>query len=88
MQFYSRKFDAAVETLRQVIRLRPGFNQAQVLIAAALAHLGRLDEARELLERARAQIVDPRYSQRPPFLRPEDYALRIEGLRLATGETA
>ena len=29
-----------------------------------------------------------RYRQRPPWQRPEDYALRIEGLRLATGETA
>ena len=67
MQFYSRKFDAALETLHQVVRLRPGFTQAQVLIAASLAHLGRLDEARDVLERARAQIVDPRYPQRPPF---------------------
>ena len=65
-----------------------GSTRPKCLSPRALAHLGRLDEARELLERARAQIVDPRYSQRPPFLRPEDYALRIEGLRLATGETA
>ena len=44
------------------------------------------DEARELLEGARAQIVDPRFSQRAPWLRPEDYALRVEGLRLAIGQ--
>src|SRR6266568_4570450 len=82
----SRKFDAAVESLRQVVRLRPGYNQSKVLIAASLAHLGRIDEARELLEGARAQIVDPRFSQRAPWLRPEDYALRAEGLRLAIGQ--
>jgi hypothetical protein len=52
----------------------------------SLAHLGRIDEARELLEGARAQIVDPRFSQRAPWLRPEDYALRVEGLRLAIGQ--
>jgi len=86
IQFNSRKFDAAVESLRQVVRLRPGYNQSKVLIAASLAHLGRIDEARELLEGARAQIVDPRSSQRAPWLRPEDYALRVEGLRLAIGQ--
>src|SRR6266498_1269948 len=86
IQFNSRKFDAAVESLRQVVRLRPGYNQSKVLIAASLAHLGRIDEARELVEGARAQIVDPRYSQRAPWLRPEDYALRVEGLRLAIGQ--
>jgi adenylate cyclase len=86
IQLYSRKFDAAVESLRQVVRLRPGFNQIKVILAATLAHLGRLDEARELLKDARAQTVDPRYLQRPPWTRPEDYALRIEGLRLASGE--
>jgi adenylate cyclase len=86
IQFNSRKFDAAVERLRQVVRLRPGYNQSKVLIAASLAHLGRIDEARELLEGARAQIVDPRFSQRAPWLRPEDYALRVEGLRLAIGQ--
>jgi adenylate cyclase len=83
IQFYSRKFDAAVETLHQVVRLRPGYAQAQVLIAASLAHLGRLDEARDVL--SRAQIRDSR-QQSAPWLRPEDYALRVEGVRLAAGE--
>src|ERR1700676_4822735 len=63
IQFYSRKFDAALETLHQVVRLRPRFTQAQVLIAASLAHLGRLDEARDVL--SRAQVRDPRYQQMP-----------------------
>ncbi len=83
IQFYSRKFDAAVDTLHQVGRLRPGATQAQVGIAASLAHLGRLDEARDQLSRAHFQ--DPRYRQMP-WTRPEDNALRIEGVRLAAGE--
>jgi hypothetical protein len=49
-----------------------------------LAHLGRLDEARDLL--SRAQVRDSRYQQ-TPWTRPEDNALRIEGVRLAAGET-
>src|SRR6266403_1989431 len=83
MQFHSRKFDAAVETLRHVVRLRPGSAQAHVLIAASLAHLGRLDEARDVL--SRVQVRDPRYQQMP-WTRPEDNALRVEGVRLAAGE--
>src|SRR5258708_465754 len=39
IQFHSRKFDAALETLHQVVHLRPGFTQAQVLISASLAYL-------------------------------------------------
>jgi adenylate cyclase len=84
LQFNSRKFDAAVATLRQVVRLRPGFTQAQVFIAASLAYQGNLDEARDLL--LRVQFRDLRYQQ-APWVRPEDLALRIEGVRLAVGET-
>ena len=83
IQFNSRKFDAALETLHQVVRLRPRFAQAQVLIAASLAHLGRLDEARDVL--SCVQVRDPRYQQMP-WTRPEDNALRVEGVRLAAGE--
>jgi hypothetical protein len=30
---------------------------------------------------------DRRYRERPPWLRPEDYAIRDEALRLVAGET-
>ena len=71
----------------ELVRLRPEYGPDQGLIAGSLAFLGRLDEARAVLERARLQLLDPRYQQRPPWLRPEDYALRSEGVRLAAGET-
>ena len=48
-----------------------------------LAHLGRLDQARDVFSRAQGQ--DPRY-QKPPWIKPEDNTLRIEGIRLAAGE--
>jgi adenylate cyclase len=57
------------------------------MIAGSLAFLGHLDEAREVLEHAGLQLPDPRFQQRPPWMRPEDYALRIEGRRRAAGET-
>ena len=82
IQLLSRDFDAAIQTFQQVLRLRPGFNHAQVSFAICHAHLGRIDEARQALKRARQQFQDPRY-QSAPWLRPEDNALRLEGIRLA-----
>lgn len=54
-------------------------------MASCLAHLGRLDDARAALERIPAQFSEQfrRHQQRLPWVRPEDYAIREEGLRLA-----
>ena len=86
-QFFSRDFIAALETMRQFVRLRPGYVRPREYIAASLAYLGRLDEARDELERIPAQSPEQlqRWQQRLPWLRPEDYALRVEGVRLAAG---
>ena len=87
IQFFSRDFIAALETMRQFVRLRPGYVKPREYIAASLAFLGRLDEARDALERIPAQSPEQhqRWQQRLPWLRPEDYALRLEGVRLAAG---
>jgi adenylate cyclase len=84
IQFYSRQFTAAVENLRQVGRLRPYFKNYHAVVAAALAFQGHLDEARDVL--LHAPPLDPRYP-RAPWMRPEDVALRREGIRLATGNS-
>jgi adenylate cyclase len=84
-QFNGRDFAAALDTLHEVVRLRPAFYPAHQLIAVTLAHLGRFPEARAALDRSGAGSPgqDRRYiQQRPPWVRPEDYALRVEGLRL------
>src|SRR4029077_3915701 len=88
LQFFSRDFIAALQTLRQVVRLRPGYGAPYEYIAASLAYLGQSDEAREALERIPPQWLEQlqRWEQRPPGLRPEDYALRVEGVRLAAVE--
>jgi adenylate cyclase len=85
-QFYGRDFTASLVTLHEVVRLRRAFRQPHQMIAASLAHLGRLQEARAALKRAAPGF--PEQSQhyieeRPHWIRPEDYALRVEGLRLA-----
>jgi adenylate cyclase len=87
IQFYSRKFDGALETFKELVRLRPENGLNHGYIAGSLAFLGRLDEARVVLERAGLELLDPRWQQRPPWLRPKDYALWSEGLRLAAGES-
>jgi adenylate cyclase len=88
LQFFSRDFVAALQTLRQVVRLRPSYAPPYEYVAASLAYLGQLDEAREALERVPPQSAEQlqRWQQRPPWMRPEDYALRVEGVHLAAGE--
>jgi adenylate cyclase len=44
--FVGRQYEAAVEWVRHATREPPGFLQAHRLLAASLAQLGRLDEAR------------------------------------------
>ena len=82
VQFYSRQFEAAVKTLREVVRLHPRAAQCHGMIAASLAYLGRLDEARDHLSLV---PFSPRF-QNMPWTRPQDMALRLEGVRLAAGE--
>ncbi|MEO8924461.1 MAG: winged helix-turn-helix domain-containing protein [Caldimonas sp.] len=84
IQFFARQFTAAVESLRQVGRLRPYYNNFHAVMASALAFLGHLDEARDVL--LRAPPLDPRYPQ-APWMRPKDIALRMEGIRLAAGDS-
>ncbi|MGY4310700.1 adenylate/guanylate cyclase domain-containing protein [Bradyrhizobium sp. JR3.5] len=85
LQFFSRDFVAALQTLRQVVRLRPSYAPPYEYVAASHAYLGQLDEAREALERVPPQSAEQlrRWQQRPPWMRPEDYALRVEGVHLA-----
>jgi adenylate cyclase len=80
-----RKFEASLEALHQVLRLRPGLALVHELMASCLAHLGRLDEARAALRRIPPQSSAQlrRHRQRLPWVRPQDYAVRQEGLRLA-----
>jgi adenylate cyclase len=56
------------------------------VLAACYAHLGRLDDAREMVERLCA--VTPTVMQDTSYLRnPEHRELLLSGLRMAAGET-
>ncbi len=83
-QYCARDYEAAADTMRQVIRLRLGHPKRW--LAAALGQLGRKTEAKEELSRAIA-VSPPVFhlftSSRPPWVRPEDHAHMLEGLRNA-----
>jgi adenylate cyclase len=88
-QYYSGDYDAAVETARQVIRSYPDYPLTYRWLAAALGQLGRTEEAKEALEKAIAVApasFDIYVRNRVPWMRPEDHARMVEGLRKAGWE--
>ena len=50
--FALQRFDEAADVLGAVAHAMPDYPPAQVFLAASLAHLGRLDEARAMFDRA------------------------------------
>ena len=86
--FVRRRFAEAVPKLLLAIQEDPGHPPTYRWLAACYAHMGRLDDAREIVERLRAitpVVVPPDAS----FLRdPEHRELFLSGLRLAMGEAA
>jgi TolB-like protein len=85
--FASRRFGEAVPKLLLAIQDDPGFPLAYRCLAACYAHMGRLDDAREIVARLRA--ITPVVVPDVGFLRnPEQRELFLSGLRLAAGEAA
>jgi adenylate cyclase len=84
--FFRGRFDEAVPKLLLAIQDDPGYPQQYRLLAACYAHMGRLDDAREIVERLRA--ITPVVMQDAGHLRDAEHRkLFLSGLRLAMGET-
>jgi adenylate cyclase len=84
--FVSRRFDEAAPKLVLAIQEDPGFPLPYRFLAACYAHMGRLDEAREIIERLRS--ITPVVIADVSYLRdPTHRELYLSGLRLAVGET-
>ena len=83
--FVSRRFDQAAPKLLLAMQDDPSNPQSYRWLAACYAHMGRLDEAREIVTRLRliTPVVVPSGSQ---FRNPEHRELFLSGLRLAAGE--
>jgi len=84
--FVSGRFDLAVPELLLALQDDPGFPNAYRYLAACYAHMGRLDDAREIIDRLRGitSVVMPDTSS---LRNPEHRELYLSGLRLAAGET-
>jgi adenylate cyclase len=84
--YYSRAYDDAVEAAKHAIRSSPEFPQPYRWLTAALGQLGRIEEAKAVLEKAIAVApasFDFYVRECPPRFRPEDHAHLLEGLRKA-----
>jgi adenylate cyclase len=84
--FLSRRFDEAVPKLLLAIHEDPSFPFPYRYLAACYAHMGRLDEAREVVSRLRA-VTSVVIQDARRFRNPEHRELFLSGLRLAAGET-
>jgi adenylate cyclase len=83
--FFMRRFDQAAAKLLASLEQIPTFAVTYRLLASCYAHMGRLDEAREIVSRLReiTPVVIPSVI---PYRNPEDRELFLSGLRLAAGE--
>jgi TolB-like protein/class 3 adenylate cyclase len=85
--FFNKQFDDAAAILHASLEQAPGFAVPYRFLASCYAHMGRLDEAREIIRRLRVitPVVVPSVI---PYRRPEDRELFLSGLRLAAGEAS
>ena len=84
--FFAQRFEEAAAMPLRSVQERPGWAPTYRFLAACYAHMGRLDEARETIERLKAvtPVVVPNAMH---WRIPEHRELFLSGLRLATGET-
>ena len=84
--FFNRRFDDAVATLLVSLEELPAHATPYRFLASCYAHMGRLDDAREIVGRLRAitPVVVPSAT---PYRNAEQRELFLSGLRLAAGET-
>jgi adenylate cyclase len=84
-QFFCRRFDEAVAELLLAIQEDPSHPPSYWHLASSYAHMGRLEEAREIVRRLRhiTPVVMPSII---PLRNVEDRELFLSGLRLVAGE--
>ena len=84
--YFLREYEAAIEAATRAIRSYPDRPHSYRCLAAALGQLGRTEEAKEALEKAIAiapAFFEMYVRERVPWVRPEDQAHMLEGLRKA-----
>ncbi len=84
--YWAREYEASVEAAKSAVWSYPDFPLPYRWLAAALGQLGRLEEARDALEKAVKMApgaFDMYVRSRVPWMRPEQHAHMLEGLRKA-----
>jgi adenylate cyclase len=84
--FFARRLENAAAMLLRSLQERPNWVPTYRFLASCYAHMGRLEEARETIERVR-QITLVVVPSAAHWRDPEQRAFYLEGLRLAAGET-
>ena len=87
-QFFQRRFNEAIINLLNALEALPGHAGIYRYLASCYAHMGRLDEAREMVRqlRAIAPTVMPHAMYGLQWRNPEHREFYLSGLRLAAGE--
>jgi len=84
-RFFARRYNEAVPKLLLAIQEDSSYVHPYRYLAACYAHMGRLDEAREIVARLRA--ITPVVVADANYLRMDEHReLFLSGLRLAAGE--
>ena len=84
--FLSRRFNEAAARFVVSLEELPTWAVTYRFLASCYAHMGRLDEAREIVKRLQ-EITPVVVPSGLPFRNPEHRELLLSGLRLAAGET-
>jgi TolB-like protein len=82
--FFCRRFEEAAAKMRECLEHWPDNALVCCFLAASYAHLGRLAEAREIVQRLGAAASD----DGSRFRSPEHRQMYLSGLRLAVGDQA
>jgi adenylate cyclase len=87
--YFCREYEAAAEAAAQATRSYPEYPVPYHWLAASLGQLGQVERAKAALDKVIA-IGPPAFGiwvrQRAPWIRPEDHAHLLEGLRKAGWE--
>jgi adenylate cyclase len=83
--FFARRFDEAMPKLLLAIQEDPAHPHPYRYLAACYAHMGQLDDAREIVAQLRA-ITSVVIGDASYLRNPEHRELFLSGLRLASGE--
>lgn len=84
--FIAQRFEDAVAMLLRSLQEQPDWAPTYRMLAACYAHMGRLDDATNIVARLRAitPLIVPNATH---WRKPEHRELYPSGLRLAAGET-